>query len=72
MSIGIGKTSNEYAQQLYGIDAPKTVWMAIAFSFARRIVGDDTVSAALTADLCLEEWRKLHANGIVPQKPRKA
>jgi hypothetical protein len=31
MSVGIGKKSNEYAAQIYDVDAPKTVFMAIAY-----------------------------------------
>ena len=37
MSVGIGKTSNMYAAELYDLDAPKTVFMAIALSFAMRL-----------------------------------
>lgn len=69
MSYGRGKRDNEYSKAVYGIDAPKTVWMAIAFSLAQRMTGDDAVDAA---KLCADEWRVLHENGIVPQKPRVA
>jgi hypothetical protein len=66
MSIGIGKTDNEYAREVRDIDASKTVWMAIAFSFALRIAGNPTAAR----ELCYSEWETLHDNGIVPQRPR--
>ena len=69
MSIGISKTTNEYADLVMGIDAPKTVWMAIAFSLAHRLVDGSTQDAVT---LCADEWQLLHVNGIVPQKPRRA
>lgn len=37
MSVGIGKLSNEYARQLYGVEASKTVFMAIAYSLAVQL-----------------------------------
>lgn len=67
MGYGIGKKDNEYAREVVGIDAPKTVWMAIALSFAMRIAAGTTQDAV---DLCATEWQVLHENGIVPQKPR--
>lgn len=67
MGVGIGKTSNMYAMELYDLNAPKTVFMAIALSFAMRLVADDLEKARA---LVAEEWRTLHQNGIVPQKPR--
>jgi hypothetical protein len=67
MAIGIGKTSNEYANHVSDIDAPKTVWMAIAASFAMRIMGGEMG----VHELIEGEWDKLHANGIVPQRPRR-
>ena len=66
MSYGQAKRDNEYARELHDIDAPKTVFMAIAFSFAMRLTEDDYAKAhALVCD----EWRLLWQNGIVPQKP---
>jgi len=67
MSIGLGKTDNEYAQQVRDIEASKAVWMAIAYSLANRITCDAPIAAR---DLCLSEWQALHDNDIVPQKPR--
>lgn len=69
MSYGMGKKDNSYARRVHDIDAPKTVWMAIAFSLAMRIREDDF---ELAARECFDEWKVLHANGIVPQKPRKS
>lgn len=60
------KTGNSYASEVARIDAPKAVWMAIAFSFALRLNGDDGGAAVQE---CLNEWRALHDNGIVPQGP---
>jgi hypothetical protein len=72
MGYGQGKLDNEYARQLEAIDASKTVWMAIAFSFAARILeGEAERDPSKAADLCLTEWTALHANGIVPQKPKR-
>ena len=61
------KRSNDYAAVIHDIDAPKTVWMAIAFSLALRL-NDDKYGAAQA--MLREEWRVLHENGIVPQRPR--
>lgn len=68
MGYGRGKTDNEYSREVLDIDASKTVWMAIAFSFAQRIACGTTEDAA---SLCYSEWQALHQNGIVPQKPRR-
>ena len=61
-------TNNEYAEYLGRLytRTPKAVFAALAVSFAMRsgLVG--------TASECLDEWRVLHENGIVPQKPPKA
>jgi hypothetical protein len=69
MSLGIGKTTNAYARTIEDIDASKTVFMAIAVSFALRIGGTGNIDQA--RQLVMEEWVALHQNGIVPQKPRK-
>lgn len=64
-------SSNEYVSTL-GRDfteTPKTVYAAIALSFAMRLTGDDWNAAKA---LLANEWETLHANGILPQKPRKA
>lgn len=64
----VGKRSNEYAARLFlELDGSKTVYMAIAFSLAMRVVGDDVDKATA---LVREEWATLHANGILPQAPR--
>jgi hypothetical protein len=65
--LGLGKLDNEYATAVRDIDASKTVWMALAFSFAQRLSDDDPVKARF---LLMDEWAKLHDNGIVPQRPR--
>ena len=69
MGYGVGKKDNEYARELLRIEAPKTVWMAIALSFAMQIRGSEDTRKA--ADLCFFEWQALNENGIVPQKPRR-
>lgn len=61
-----GKVGNEYADELAGIDASKTVWKAIAFSFAMHLAGEQGA-----VGLCFSEWEALHSNGIVPQKPKR-
>ena len=64
------KRGNEYVDAL-GRDftfTPKSVFAAIAFSFAMRLAGDDSLKARV---LFYEEWEMLHENGIVPQKSRR-
>lgn len=68
MSYGRSKNDNEYARLVFEVDAPKTVWMAIAFSFAMRLIVDNDATKAKA--LVEDEWRALYLNGIVPQKPR--
>lgn len=46
---------------------PKSVWAALAVSFATQ--GGDYLDKA--AERIAEEWRILHENGIVPQAPNK-
>jgi hypothetical protein len=61
------KKSNEYAKQFgrrYG-KIPKAVFAAVAFSYASS--GGDVQEHGVAK--VLEEWRILHDNGIVPQKP---
>jgi hypothetical protein len=60
--------SNSYADRVAVIDAPKSVWQALAFSLAMRICEDNSDRAVAEVE---EEWRLLHAQGIVSQKPRK-
>jgi hypothetical protein len=69
MGYGVGKKDNEYAREVCDIDAPKTVWMAIALSFALRLNGGQDFNQA--AGQCFEEWEALYQNRIVPQKPRR-
>jgi hypothetical protein len=70
VSYGRGKKDNAYAQELLDIEAPKTVFMAIAFSLAQRITED--APADITHKLIWDEWQTLYDNGIVPQKPRRS
>jgi hypothetical protein len=47
---------------------PKTVYAALAFSFAMRLCEDDQDRAL---ELLRDEWGALHRVGIVPQKVPK-
>lgn len=69
MAYGRSKSDNEYARLVFDIDAPKTVWMAIAFSLAMRTVGNNDATDA--RNLLMSEWQALYDNGIVPQKPKR-
>lgn len=73
MPLGLGKRSNEYSAGIeVAIDAPKAVWMALAVSLANQLAGDSPLDRRiLPIEKLLEEWRALHENGIVPQKPRR-
>lgn len=66
MSRGM-KVKNEYAEAIREIYAqiPKAVLASIAVSCLT--VGGDYINEA--TERVLEEWRILHENGIVPQKP---
>ncbi len=48
---------------------PKSVLALIAYSFAQRLTEDGNRDAVL-AEIA-REWDALHANGIVPQKPKR-
>lgn len=64
-----GKISNEYARcfgRLYA-KIPKAVFAAVAYSFTSS-GGDDHDHGI---QRFIEEWRILHENGIVTQKPPK-
>lgn len=63
------KTTNEYSQALGTLfdETPKAVLAAIAVS-ALTCGGDRLEEAKARV---AHEWRILHANGIVPQKPGK-
>jgi len=69
MGYGVGKKDNPYSHAIVDIDGTKTVFMAIALSFALRIT-EGNIDAA--RQLVMNEWQALHDNGIVPQKPRKS
>lgn len=67
---GVGKLFNDYAAQFTRFDSiPKTVFAAIAFSFAMRLNADDPKAAL---EECYREWETLTKNGIVRQSPRIA
>lgn len=66
--MNLKNVGNEYAFAA-GPDvferAPKTVWAALAVSFASN--GGDYIDEV--RDRIVREWWILHENGIVPQKP---
>lgn len=62
------KRMNNYANAVEGYDrTPKSVYAALALSFALRLCEDDFDRANA---LIAEEWGILHNGGIVPQPPR--
>lgn len=63
------RSMNEYARALVRIEAPKVVWMAIVYSLAQRILGNDPTPTQV-ADFILAEWQALYENRIVSQRPR--
>ena len=65
----VNNNSNEYARALEELfdKTPKTVLAAIAVSALTS--GGDKLRMA--KPYLLREWRILHENGIVPQKPPK-
>jgi hypothetical protein len=65
--IGKSPKRNEYIDRFGGYEKiPKSVWAAIAISFARRLNNDDEKQAY---GEIFTEWSILHQNGIIPQKP---
>jgi hypothetical protein len=65
------KTNNEYAKafgRLYA-KTPKAVFAAVAFSYASWASGEEAHTGAETVARFVKEWRILHENGIVPQRP---
>lgn len=70
MGYGVGKTDNEYSRLVINIEAPKTVWMAIAASLANQVNGGSLDRGIAPIDTLMAEWQTLHDNGIVPQRPR--
>lgn len=75
------KRGNEYMSACgpgFYTDTPKAVWAALAVALAVRLggiteEGEDAPADefAAAAALIREEWRALHAIGIVPQAPPK-
>lgn len=60
--------TNEYQKAYPSFDStPKAVVAAVAFALAMRLCNDNQEQAEA---LLREEWSVLHANGIIPQKPR--
>ena len=53
-------------------DTPKTVWAAIAISLAYQLQGEgnDAERFSVIPSRLRHEWETLHANGIIPQKPK--
>lgn len=70
--MALGDLSNDYFKQaeaaLGDRKTPKTVYAALAYSIALRLCEDDHERAK---QMLREEWRALHAAGLVPQKPSK-
>ncbi len=65
------KKSNEYASafgRLYA-KVPKSVFAAVAFSYASWACGEEASTSAEAVARFVQEWRVLHENGIIPQKP---
>lgn len=63
---------NDYARMANQvIDAPKTVWQALALSLANQVNGGSLDSGIIPRDTLMAEWQALYDNGIVPQKPRR-
>lgn len=50
---------------------PKTVYAALAMSFAMRLCPEDDENNSQAIALMRQEWATLHVNGIVPQKVPK-
>lgn len=68
------KLSNQYAGalgRLYDL-TPKAVFAAVAYSYATWACGEEAKTSEKVVMRLLEEWRVLHENGIVPQKPPTA
>ena len=68
----MAKSSNEYAQAFGKLYArtPKSVFAAVAFSYANWACGTESGSTDETVSRFLEEWKCLYENEIVPQKPK--
>lgn len=69
---GVTKIGNEYADLIERhINAPKAVWVAIAVSLANQLAGGPLDRGMAPVNTLMDEWRLLHDNGIVPQKPQR-
>ena len=67
------KRTNEYSQafgRLYA-KTPKAVFAAVAFSYANWACGEESANDQETIGRFIQEWRVLHENGLVSQKPPK-
>lgn len=67
------KIGNEYARQFGRLYAktPKSVFAAVALSYASWASGEETQTFDVAVERFLEEWKVLNENGIIPQKPAK-
>ena len=65
------KTMNEYASSCENYDqTSKAVFAALAYSLAVRLTGiADEENHAGALDILRDEWRTLHEQGIIPQRP---
>ena len=68
-----GKLTNDYAEIVSEMRGSKAVWMAVAVSLAIREIGarSGTPTSAEITEYLWAEWDTLHANGIIPQQPRR-
>ena len=67
------KIGNEYARQFGRLYAktPKSVFAAVALSYASWASGEEAQTFDIAVDRFLEEWKVLNENGIIRQKPAK-
>lgn len=49
-------------------EAPKSVFAMLAFHLAQRIAGTEDRDEVMK--VLADEWAALHANGLIPQKPK--
>ena len=62
------KAMNDYACSCENYDkTSKAVFAALAYSLAVRLTGEEDHDGALA--ILRDEWRTLHEQGIVPQRP---
>jgi hypothetical protein len=64
--MNINNLTNPYAQAVEHFNAPKTVWMAIAYDLAVQATGCEGHEQAV--EILADTWRILNENKIVPQK----